>query len=468
MAGVILPHEAVTAIVQALTARVSCYLGNLSDEERKITEMGSIMLQKMTFRHLPLMGLRHSMELRRAAKGNQSELVAASRALEILSALFSSQPTVVAAGIQSLGENCRVWLGRGMMANVVMDPFVLRLIDPTDASAVRFALWLMWLYSINSVGVAVAKFGKGGKAIQSEEKPVTIHSYEGPRLPTNTQRRALNGMHLLNLYAFQFFPMVLPDLLALSRIDDTAIVGYLEHIADFSAVAIATHPDPDASWKRIVSTIPASKLPAAGWILASTFPHVEPRSLLTPAMDRFIKNPKEFDAVREFSATVTISAMLFCFVGLSNLDTEERMLKFVEAMSIWRLWGAANGVPASKIAESAVEELPSPAEKFAALCLVFLSLWVILENYSGEVPAFRDIVRAEIDALKPVLRSFVGDNYPGFDLRTADPSRLPLALASWLRSEGSDPKEVSEYERAGDVLVSVCDRMFGVPQDAPG
>src|SRR5690606_20766866 len=130
------------------------------------------------------------------------------------------------------------------------------------------------------------------------------------------------------------------------------------------------HDDPTSEWVRLVARIPAESLAMAGWILASTYPHVQPTTLLRASVQRLQYEPSEFEQLRKFGSAVVIQGMHFVLLGVDAAPTERRLLQFAHAIEVWSLDVTVNG---TAVLEDHAKKISIESERLAVRCLVFLS-----------------------------------------------------------------------------------------------
>lgn len=132
--------------------------------------------------------------------------------------------------------------------------------------------------------------------------------------------------------------------------------------------------------------------------------------------------------------------------------------------------------------EDHAQKIDAEPERVVVRCLVFLSFHLRHLAASEEVEAplehgqvtpesinsahqyLVSSLEGEADAARQNLVKSLKATYNGYH-PDADPSRLPLELAAWLRTNAR-AAEAAEMERVGQVLSYVCDRVFGIPTQA--
>lgn len=466
----IFPETDLRNFAQRLVAVVATYLSNLTENEREEERHASLMVKHM------MLGsdqpgpkaLRHVLEMRRSSNTGNIAVLRASRAAELLTIMFAAVPNIIGPLVRESDQAAASWLRDALVPNVVLDPFVISLIDVANREAVLLLLEMI---------VSLMPIGIGGYISVDgtpEKKPIKLEAFEGPRLPTIFPRAKMNGFHLMFPYAFEYLPMVFPDLMAFaSHKKDNHILGYLERIADYVSVAISMHNDSEAEWYRLVSRIPASALPIAGLLLGTVYPHVQPTTLLQASFQRLQQEPSDFEQIMAFNRGVVLQAMSFVLLGVDEASTERRLLQFAHAIDVWSLDCLISG---AHFLEDYVKNINEEPDRLVLRCFVLLSFH-LRHLAASESPLERgdftqeqfdqaqqyqiSYLEHEVDKARESLVGSLKQAYEGFHPQ-ADPSRLPLELADWLRAHGRTA-EAAEMERAGHVLSHVCDRVFGVP-----
>jgi hypothetical protein len=468
MLAEILSKDELLHLVNALVSCITDYLGSLTDEERADLDERDLTLQHVAMQGRPTPNtahLRHLLELRRAENMQRFSLARASRAIEVLASLFSVNPTVVGECVEGARDETRSWLVRSMLPGVVLDPYVVALVDTSRHGAVRFVLRLAYVMAVSSVSVRLVGKIRGEGKLDDDGGDITIRAFEGPRLPSVFKRLHMNGMNLIIPSAFGYFPAVLPSLLGLvSDLEDEEIIGYLQLLADYSAVAIAARPDSKECWRELVSSVPADCLGTAGWILGSTYPHVDPKVLVFASLERLQREPASYTGVRGFITAVVGSAIEFSLVDLADLSTQKRLDRFARAADLWNLDVTIDGMMLMK---GHLDELAAGAERVAVLCLLFLFFDLRLQRAADGPEILRNVVEAQRTSVRDLLRTILTSDYAGFDVESEDPSRIPLSLSTWLREAGK-AEDAAEFLRVGESFAAMCDSWFGAPRAEAG